>query len=579
MGEYADDKRTATTKTSSDAVVTQHRKPLPKGSDGSKPTARRPGEKPKPKRTGAMFDAVMRDRASRASDVDPLLHPAERELMFPTVAVDSTVTRTIGLINDDDRSLVVDAVSPARSDPFDDFTVVQPRTVEVAAGQQTNVEIRFTPSRLGTARQTFQIVTSDGPVGPEGDFEVVGGAMEWQTETTHERVQRQDQLVGAIDAGRTADPLHAERVLATKAVEGWAKSATELNQHAADWSRDNWLEFLSYTGGAYTLYPSNGTLKLVKAIVGDWLDLTLEVEAPEGKILTGIAAKLGAKHIQEAMLDFFFDKLAGEERPPADEQAAGAAKSVGKAALGKSREVDAYRDRASSVIDEARSGAELKIQSAHSAAELETWRSWGTQQKSIKPKMEDRSLRDQLLKEWMLQRAATPDSANRDTNPVAWEEVKKRMKDGGIATLDRQDLFLYQCQYEWQRLGLADADDAVARLDERRQRIDGDARSWGNDEKAASRMVATFLGAQDQMSSTFRKSRDPEQTARALAEGFSDYEVAMGPPKAYEGNFQLSCNVMLGTDGAAIYVKYFRYDISIDGEPKQVRHFPRGSAL
>jgi len=428
MGECADDKRTATTETSTDAV-TQCRKSLPKGSDGSKPTARRPGEKPKPKRTGATFDAVMRDRAARASEVDPLLYPAERELMFPTTAVGSTVTRTIGLINDDDRSLVVDAISPARTDPFDDFRIIQPRSVEVAAGQQTNVEISFTPSKLGTARQTFQIATSEGPVGPEGDFDVVGGAMEWKTETTHERVERQDQLVGAIEAGRTVDALHAERALARTAVEGWAKRATEINQAAADWSRDNWLEFLSFTGGAYMLYPSNRTLKVVKAVISDWIDLTWEIEVPEGKFLTGVAAKLGAKHIQEAMFDFCFDKLAGEERPPADEQAAGAAKSVGKAALGKSREIDAYRDRASSVIDEARSGAELKIQSAHSAAELETWRSWGKQQKSIKPKMADRSLRDQLLIEWMLQRAATPDSANRDTNPVAWEEVKKRMKD------------------------------------------------------------------------------------------------------------------------------------------------------
>jgi Abnormal spindle-like microcephaly-assoc'd, ASPM-SPD-2-Hydin len=574
MGEYADDKRTATTKTSTTSdAVTQRRKPLPKGSDGSKPTARRPGEKPKPKRTGAIFDAVMRDR-TRTNSVDPLLYPAERELMFPAMTVGSTVTRTIGLINDDDRSLVVDAISPARTDPFDDFKVLQPRSVEVAAGQQTNVEISFTPSKLGTARQTFQITTSEGPVGPEGDFDVVGGAMEWKTETTLERVERQDQLVGAIEAGRAVDPLHAERALARTAVEGWAKRATEINQAAADWSRDNWLEFLSFTGGAYTLYPSNRTLKVVKAVIADWIDLTWEIEVPEGKFLTGVAAKLGAKHIQEAMFDFFFDKLAGEERPPADEQAASAAKSVGKAALGKSREVDAYRDRGSSAIDEARSGAELKIQSARSAGELETWRSWGAQRTSTKPKLADRSLRDQLLKEWMLQRAATPDSANRDTNPVAWEEVKKRMTDGGIATLDRQDLFLYQCQYEWQRLGLADADDAVERLDGRRQRIDGDARAWGNDEKAASRMVATFLGAADQAPSTFHKSRNADQTARALGEGITGYELV--PPETLKGDFLLNCNVSLGSSGEAVFVKFFRYSILVGDVHQEVIHYPRG---
>jgi len=503
------------------------------------------------------------------------MFPAERELMFPTTVVGGAVTRTIALVNNDDRPLVVDAISPARSDPFDDFTVAQPRSVKVEAGQQTAIEIRFAPSRLGTARQTFKIETSNGPVGPEGDFDVVGGATEWRNEPTHERVQRQDQLVSALESRRAADALHAERVLARRSVESWAKSATELNQLAADWSRDNWLEFLSYTGGAYTLYPSHGALKLVKTVVGDWLDVTLEVEAPEGKLLSGVGAKLGAKHIQDAMLDFLFDKLSGDERPPADAQAATAADSIGKAALGKSREVDAYRDRANIAIDDARSAAEIKIQSAHTAAELEAWRVWTARQNPPKPKMADRSLRDQLLKEWLLQRAATPDAANRETNPLAWETVKKRMKDGRITTLDRQDLFLYQCQYEWQRLGLAGVDDAVARLDARRQRINDDARSWGNDEKAASRMVAAFLGAQDQTPSTFQKTRNAEQTFRALGEGISGYVVAA--TESLDNGFILSCNVALEASGEAVFVKHFRYSIVVAGvQQPDIVHYPRG---
>ena len=65
-----DKQETATKKP--DTTTSQH-KPLPKGSDGSRPSARSPGEKPKPKRTGAIFDTVTRDPA-RAGGVDPLLY-------------------------------------------------------------------------------------------------------------------------------------------------------------------------------------------------------------------------------------------------------------------------------------------------------------------------------------------------------------------------------------------------------------------------------------------------------------------------------------------------------------------------
>jgi hypothetical protein len=54
MGDYADAKRT-TKKTATDDV-SPHHKPLPKGSDGSKPAAR-PGQKPKPKKSVAMIQA------------------------------------------------------------------------------------------------------------------------------------------------------------------------------------------------------------------------------------------------------------------------------------------------------------------------------------------------------------------------------------------------------------------------------------------------------------------------------------------------------------------------------------------
>ena len=56
MGDHEHAGRTTKTYATPDVVVPQ-RKPLPKGSVGSKPRAREPGEKPRPKKIGMMFDA------------------------------------------------------------------------------------------------------------------------------------------------------------------------------------------------------------------------------------------------------------------------------------------------------------------------------------------------------------------------------------------------------------------------------------------------------------------------------------------------------------------------------------------
>jgi hypothetical protein len=63
MGDYAEQKEIKTRATQD--VATPHRKPLPKGSDGSKPVAHAQGQKPKPKRSGAMYEAHQGRRAAQ----------------------------------------------------------------------------------------------------------------------------------------------------------------------------------------------------------------------------------------------------------------------------------------------------------------------------------------------------------------------------------------------------------------------------------------------------------------------------------------------------------------------------------
>jgi hypothetical protein len=68
MGYYADEARTTNATAASDSVSPQ-RKPLPKGSDGSKPRARQPGEKPRPKKSGAVVDTA-RDQPTGSERTD-----------------------------------------------------------------------------------------------------------------------------------------------------------------------------------------------------------------------------------------------------------------------------------------------------------------------------------------------------------------------------------------------------------------------------------------------------------------------------------------------------------------------------
>jgi hypothetical protein len=88
MTRVPGEQETATKK--SDTAAIQHRKPLPKGSDGSKPRARQHGEKPRPKKSGAMFDAHRPvEPATSSSEQDALEEHVTRSAQGMTAGHDS----------------------------------------------------------------------------------------------------------------------------------------------------------------------------------------------------------------------------------------------------------------------------------------------------------------------------------------------------------------------------------------------------------------------------------------------------------------------------------------------------------
>jgi hypothetical protein len=497
--------------------------------------------------------------------VDPMVASAKPKISFPATPVATAWTEKLTIVNDDARDMVVDEIAPATRDVFQSFQVGAPATLKIGAGEQRDVAIVFSPWRAGIAAQTFQIVTADGPTGPGGDFEVEGVGTE-QAESTATRLERQDRETTTLDKSHVPDKLHAERVTARATIEKWAREAEQVNQYAADWTADNWIEFIHLTGGEFEAFPSTGpVMRILKKALGDWIDLTFEFEHA--------ASKLFSKHITDSLVDFFFDKIGSESPPSREATAEKAIRSVGRETLAKTREIHELRDRGHLAIDDTRSSLRLKIERATTEEQLRGLTGVVTSDESKpKPRLDDRSLRDGLLSEWVMQRAATPTTANRFTNPDAWKHAKERTADQEL--LERQDLFVHQCIYEWDRLGLAGVEQQAAILEARRMALDEQFRGWGNDPEASSRYVAAQLGALEQQSLTFTKSADPERTSREFARAFSGTDVAMGGHEEFGNGFRLYCNVSLGVEGTAVYVKRWRYFSTGAGHTHDVFRYP-----
>jgi hypothetical protein len=141
MGDYGDANRTATTSTSSDTVAPQ-RKPLPKGSDGSKPIARQPGEKPKPKKSGVMFEA---------HNVRDLAEPAEKSSRLasafvfdpPALEFQGTSSQEVRIHNYSGESQTIDAWEVVGDVASFETTFVGARSVPIAPGGSIVFDVRF----------------------------------------------------------------------------------------------------------------------------------------------------------------------------------------------------------------------------------------------------------------------------------------------------------------------------------------------------------------------------------------------------------------------------------------------------
>ena len=141
MGDYADAKRAANT-TATPEDISPQRKPLPKGSDGSKPRARQAGEKSRPKKSGVMFDAHnVRDLAEAARE------SSEQGSSFvfdpPALEFQGRGSQEVRIHNYSGESQTIDAWEIVGDAAAFDTAFVGARTVPIAPGGSIVFTVRF----------------------------------------------------------------------------------------------------------------------------------------------------------------------------------------------------------------------------------------------------------------------------------------------------------------------------------------------------------------------------------------------------------------------------------------------------
>jgi hypothetical protein len=484
-------------------------------------------------------------------------------LRLPVTEIGKAATATVVVTNPDARPRTLDPVAPLAVDPFGDLAIPQATSDRLAPDESRALDVEFRPSREGVVEQRFRISTDRG-FGPTAELRVSAAGLD--VTSTQDRVTAQDRERVETDARRSRDPLHAPRVHAEAAVRDWAARAIALDASYAEWVHNNWIHFLGRTGGDVHFSPPSlahviGTKLLAKA--------TAKLAAPEVEG-SPFASKVIEKAV-EKLAEYVWDELGGAPDAYSPEQAGvDAATWIARQGVAKGTELARYRERADLVIRDTESTAMLRIAHTTSEAELATWQAWTRaqiSQLSARPGAEDFSLSDELLASWVLQRAATPTTAGHNTNGTAWQTARAELaKTGKLPSVERNDLFIHQCRYEWSQLAIdpGEIEAAIADLEARRARIEEEARVSGMSPEAISAQIAGILGdtVSSQLAAWFHRSRDWVRTASLLATQAGWLDPGSEGGTYLNRRFDLTCLLDLESSGTAVAVKTYQYRLT-----------------
>jgi hypothetical protein len=579
-------------------------KPNIKNADPRKPTARAAGTKPVPKRPVA--ERPLAERSAPRGDTDPLVVSETALLRFPKTVVGSSSTRAIVLRNDDARPIALDGVVPVRTDLFHEVSALLNTTPILQPGERREIAIQFRPSRATRVEHVLQVMTGFGPVGPEADIHVSGEGIDVPYDGARSPEQPQSAASSALgtevrieeqqraiaDLSRTQDSLAKPRARAVMVIEQWRDAMFKYNHSVATWTLANWIDFLGKTGGDHVLHGG-------AEVVEQWKEMAKALARKGTK--KGVAtagtkmvdyAKKSAKvalalefplfgwaidHALDKLGDYVLDKVGLKEKPEdkSDAHAVAATKSTGQAGVKKTHEILGYQSRANLAISDTASGALLKIAGSESAEELAQWYEFAMAEVTKAPapiEATGRQFSDILLAQWVLEHAGSTTKANSSTNAKAWGDARKELATKGtLDSLERLDLFVHQCRYEWGSLGLVGADHAAAELDAVRVRAAKEARNNGNSYDAVPGIVANAF---KDRSFTFHRSTNPQRIATALGE--KQYHLAPDAfgMRIFGAEFTLECKVMLAAEGRGVVVQSFYYSLTSPQRYGDLRRMP-----
>ncbi|MCC6623566.1 MAG: hypothetical protein IT385_20065 [Deltaproteobacteria bacterium] len=158
-----------------------------------------------------------------------------------------------------------------------------------------------------------------------------------------------------------------------------------------------------------------------------------------------------------------------------------------------------------------------------------------------------------LLKEWVMQHAATPEKANEDTAQKTWAGHRDHLE---VKLKGRRDLFIHQCCYAWGRMGF-DIGSMTQRL--RRELAKHQAKEPGDIADALDGLVVDLGPIVD--AAAFARHLEQEQPADG-ALGASG-PIAEHPDRAaMSRTFDLRCTLGLKEADDAVCVDELEFDLA-----------------
>lgn len=377
--------------------------------------------------------------------------------------------------------------------------------------------------------------------------------------STTQAVQRDEETTPDTEA---APDLTADKTRVVNKItgaDGWYDKTDDFAKNLARWNSRNWTAFIGACGGNYFVSWTAGQfLNAIGAIVSTVAG-TLAGGVALGAVIGGTTFSVPGA-VVGAVVGFLVSLIWGAIATMLSNDAAMATVDVElrKAAAQINEKNDEFDGQYDTTIGETRKKRDSvvgDVQGATTKAEIKKIeKAVDGDIKAVNTPVSsaDRGLYTALMQDWVLQHAGHEEGGNKETNAASYGANREEMT--GVEpgdNLERRDLFLHQCKYEWARMGL-DADWAVAELERRLPS--------GNGEKVDEKMSNTPV--------VFTSVKHPEAMIKKVTSDFGGRMAPKAQDQVRDNDFTLKCTLDLTHDwhNNTCYVDEYEYYIDLNAE-------------